>query len=254
MAENTQGSIPIKILVPLDGSERGDEALAYVRMLAEKMNLEVRLLRCFEPPSIVYSLPDLGVNIDGLTDQRLAQLLNASLEEKKSSLQGIPCQASVECIDPATGILDQAEAADMVVMSSHGRGALERWLLGSVTTKVARACSKPVLVVAGPSMAQPRLRTVMVCLDGSKGAEVALREAITLTSALGARLITYRFTPVVYQHREGFPGGRELSPGGRVRPSRADRQVCRSPDRRPAPYRGDGARAGSRPRGSGAQG
>ena len=237
MTNQENGPTPRKILLPLDGSERADEALSYVKMLAQRLTLEVRLLRCYEPPETIYSLPELGLYVDSLGDQRLRQLLEAGLEERRGMLEGILSSASVECIDAASGILGQAREFDLVVMSSHGRGSVERWLLGSVTTKVARACHKPVLVVAGQTGSAPRLETVMVCLDGSPSAEAALREALKLTAAFGARLIAYRFASVVYRgvsnemelkEAESYLHGIELAHPGRIAMS-----IARETDGRP---------------------
>ena len=57
--------------------------------------------------------------------------------------------------DPGEAIIDaaQAEGADMIVVGSHGRGTVGRFLIGSVSDHVVRHASCPVLVVrsAGPS-------------------------------------------------------------------------------------------------------
>ncbi len=188
---------PTKILIPHDGSSQSDKAVDYVSMLSQRMTLQVRLVRCYEPPAAIYSLPELGLYVDAFSDQRLEQLLEQELEKKKSALPGVSCQVSVERMSAAEGILDWAESVDLVVMSSHGRGALGRWLVGSVTTRVARACSKPVLVV--PRQAgSPRLQTILVCLDGSSFAEAGLREGLNLASAFAAQVIVYRCVPVIY--------------------------------------------------------
>jgi hypothetical protein len=76
--------------------------------------------------------------------------------------------------DPAGVIVDTAEAqdVDLIVMSTHGRGGLARWWLGSVTEKVLRA-TRPILIVSSD-----RLPTrTLVTLDGSTAAEAALEPA-----------------------------------------------------------------------------
>jgi nucleotide-binding universal stress UspA family protein len=51
----------------------------------------------------------------------------------------------------AVSILTEAESTDMIVLTTHGRGRVARFLLGSVTDKVVRAATCPVLIVRSPS-------------------------------------------------------------------------------------------------------
>lgn len=62
---------------------------------------------------------------------------------------GVPYALRVTIIEPAHGILETAERddVDMIVMSSHGRTGLTRWMLGSVADKIVHAASVPVIVV-----------------------------------------------------------------------------------------------------------
>jgi nucleotide-binding universal stress UspA family protein len=66
-----------------------------------------------------------------------------------------------------------------------------------VANKVARLSPTPVLVVASPHL-QPVLEKIMVCLDGSELAEMALARAALLARAVGAKLLLYRFVPMPY--------------------------------------------------------
>ena len=52
--------------------------------------------------------------------------------------------------DPSSGIIEEAQGVDLIVMASHGRGGLLRMALGSVTDAVIRGAGKPVLVVPAP--------------------------------------------------------------------------------------------------------
>ena len=62
-------------------------------------------------------------------------------------MAGVSCEVSVAHGQAASEILARAEAADLVLMARRGGSGIGRWLLGGVTTKVARACPTPVLVV-----------------------------------------------------------------------------------------------------------
>lgn len=187
-----------RILLPLDGSTEGEQALHYTRKLARRTEVSVQLLRCYQQPSEVYLLPQLeNLAADVLAEHNLANLISAYLDSQAEKLEGIACSTLVRCGDPASEILNQAPEADLVVMSRYGRGGLGRWLLGGVTTKVARSSPTPVLVVPGEGTQEPRLQRIMVCLDGSEVAEQALQVAATLATRVGAELFLYRFVPLV---------------------------------------------------------
>ena len=76
-------------------------------------------------------------------------------------------------------------------MSSHGRGGLGRWLLGSVATKVVRSCRKPVFIVR-PEQNEPKLDKILVSLDGSPLAEGALEYAAKLAEQFDSSLHLFR--------------------------------------------------------------
>jgi nucleotide-binding universal stress UspA family protein len=111
-------------------------------------------------------------------------------------------------------ILDTARdrGVDLIVMSTHGWGGLERWLYGSVADQVLRRAHVPVLLVPAacavpwPAGGAPR---VVVPLDGSAFAEEAVAPATDLARALGADLLLVR---VVDSRRDG-PGSRGRDAG-----------------------------------------
>lgn len=187
-----------KVLVPLDGSIHSEWALEYVKMLARKAPVSVELLRCFEPPATIYSLPDLEYESgEVLSEPLLRQRMQEYLNLRESELDGLPCQTTVVCGPPAERIIEQADRADLVVMSRHGRRGVGQWLLASVSTKVARAVRKPVLLVPPGDLGPFKLETILVCLDGSEIAERALDEAMKLAFHCSAKLILYRFVPLL---------------------------------------------------------
>lgn len=59
--------------------------------------------------------------------------------------EGIPATWAERIGDPASRILEAG--ADLIAMSTHGRSGFRRWVLGSVTEKVLRAASVPMLIV-----------------------------------------------------------------------------------------------------------
>jgi nucleotide-binding universal stress UspA family protein len=82
--------------------------------------------------------------------------------------------------------------ADLVVMTTHGRGPVQRAWLGSVADRLVRALDIPVLLVpshgqpGGSSGAAPTISRVLVPLDGSPRAEATLEHAVALARLFDA--------------------------------------------------------------------
>ena len=184
----------LTVLVPLDGSPRAERALAYLPVLAHIGPLNVRLIAVVdEKQSIFSTLPD-----DVQEGERNA--LAVYLDAKAKDLVGIVASAetSVALGSPASLILDEAEriAADLMIISTHGRSGLERWHLGSVADKVIRGAPCNTLVIGPEADAPtPAIRSILVPLDGSKHAEEALDVARRLAEPLGAELHVLTVVP-----------------------------------------------------------
>jgi nucleotide-binding universal stress UspA family protein len=98
-------------------------------------------------------------------------------------------------VSVAAALLESARewVADVIVMATHGRSGLGRWLYGSVADDVLRHAAVPVLLVpaagAGEAVWAPdTAHRVLVPLDGSALAEEAVPPALELAAALGADL------------------------------------------------------------------
>jgi nucleotide-binding universal stress UspA family protein len=162
-----------RILVPLDGSETAEAALAYVALLPSE---QVRLL------TVESDRADLSAVCMAAQDcQTYLETVAAPLRE-----QGRDVETLVAFGNPAEQILALATAAELVVMGSHGHGDLKRFVLGSVADEVARHAPVPVMVVRGGSASPPavQLTRIVVPLDGSDLAE----QAVPVAAALGADL------------------------------------------------------------------
>jgi nucleotide-binding universal stress UspA family protein len=185
----------MKILVPLDGSECSETAIPWARLLAEGQGADVHLIRSYLPFANVHLSPQLPITVAELVNEHdQSKDIEEYLKQKASEFGDI--QVTTECVQGHAGhcILEGASDADLIVMASHGTSGITRWLLGSVATKVVRGSDTPVLVVnAREDEAPPpiKLDRILVALDESERAEVALREAARLTKAFDATLILY---------------------------------------------------------------
>ena len=163
-----------RILVPLDGSETAEAALAYVQVLPSH---RVRLL------AVESDRADLTAICTAARDcQTYLEAIAEPLRE-----QGRHVETMVVFGNPAGQIIALAATADLVVIGSHGHGAVGRFVLGSVADQVARHAPVPTLIVRGGPEAAPavRLTRIVVPLDGSTLAEQALPVAATLAADLG---------------------------------------------------------------------
>ena len=144
-----------KILVPLDGSDLSELALPHAKALAQHFNSELILIRVCQPvamPLEVY--PTLaGVSYDYTVE--LQTQVEKETQDYLISLQKQVQQDNIKCrYIGAEGfvpdvILEVAEKekADLIVMSTHGRSGLSRWVYGSVAAKVLQVAHCPVFLV-----------------------------------------------------------------------------------------------------------
>ena len=148
----TEDFSPKKVLVPLDGSRESEAILTHALEIADDPEAMVSLLRVFPYPEEFASsyLPHtIQVNAELLKEGEAAAKEYIDGQAAALRERGIDASGHV-CVDasPAAGILHFAErtGADMIAMSTHGRGGVSRMLLGSVTDKVLRGGQIPMLV------------------------------------------------------------------------------------------------------------
>lgn len=139
-----------RLLVPLDGSALAEEALVHARHLARQFHSELVLLRVVVSPYTI-AAPDLILAGYDAGQEDFTHAAEAYLSAVVASLQADGLQAVAHTAQGpvAESILDHAadEGVDMIVMSTHGRGGVSRWVYGSVADKVLQAASCPVLLV-----------------------------------------------------------------------------------------------------------
>ncbi len=146
-----------RILVPLDGSKFAESVLPQAEMLAKCGDGQITLLRVAVHPSTFVYVPDPAA---------LADLYDSDRTHCQNYLQDIVGQVEAQSGLHATtvvlegpvadAILDYAteSGADLIVMSTHGRTGMERWLLGSMAEKVVRGAHMPVMLIRPPAREQ----------------------------------------------------------------------------------------------------
>lgn len=141
-----------KIMVTLDGSTFAAQALPHALALAGVYGSELILLRVAPIATPLKDFVHVGSLLHG--DEHQAQWLDEANEAmrvlaEELRLQKFSVTTVVEVGLPAETIIDYAEAhnVSLIVMSTHGRTGLSRWVYGSVADKVLRAAPCPVFLV-----------------------------------------------------------------------------------------------------------
>jgi nucleotide-binding universal stress UspA family protein len=140
-----------KILVPLDGSKLAEKALPYAEALAQKFEAELILVRVLHPMLVVADYGAMAYYSQEAFQQEQveanlylsnidAELRARSFRVRSKVLDGLPVAEAI--ID-----LARQEAVELVVMSTHGRSGLGRWVYGSVANKVLQQAPCPVFLV-----------------------------------------------------------------------------------------------------------
>lgn len=170
-----------EILVPLDGSGEAESVIPYLKDLAPRFGSRVHIL---------------GVGI-GRKTRRVNRLLEDYVNRIAHGLQSdnIKAEAVTRYGIAADKILDftAENEIDLIIMTTHGRGGITRWWMGSVAEKVISEATAPVLLVrskrpskTGATGKLNFLHKILAPLDGSDIGEAALPYAETLAINSGA--------------------------------------------------------------------
>jgi nucleotide-binding universal stress UspA family protein len=141
-----------KIVVPTDCSGWGNRAVPHAAKIARAHDAEIILLFVFKPPASEFTdqiaLAGQDDQIQQVREQYKQQLIGLRNELRN---EGFNARVQfIEGIGVAHLICDYIngeEDVDLVVMSTHGRTGLARFLFGSVARKIVEACYTPVLLV-----------------------------------------------------------------------------------------------------------
>ena len=136
------------ILTPVDGSAPSETAADHAIRLAQDADATLSVVSVVDVEALSAAKLDTEALLDGY-EAEAERHVAAVAERARES--GVDVETAVLRGTPYRAILDRAEAvdADLVVMGSHGRHGLERYLLGSTTERVLRLSSTPVLVLRG---------------------------------------------------------------------------------------------------------
>ena len=184
-----------RILCPIDFSDYSRRALDHAVAIARWYGSTITVLHVFAPVPVTTFGPGVFETfaLPGADRGQLLADTNRFIESEIAP--GMAIEAAIREGNPASEILDQAASmkADLLVIGSHGRSGFERLLLGSVTEKVLRKASCPVLTVprrlsdavpAGPVL----YKRILCPVDFSDSSLRALDYAMLLAREADAQL------------------------------------------------------------------
>jgi nucleotide-binding universal stress UspA family protein len=174
------------ILLPFDGSDGAAEVLHHASEIAHWADATLEVLY------VADTARDSVTVVEGRTVDALEQQGEDVVDEAAKTLDtlGVAYDTDVVQGNPAPTIVDYAERydQDLIVMPTHGREGLSRYLVGSVTEKVVRLSSVPVLTVRmqpDETLVFP-YEDVLVPTDGSTAATHAADHVLSLAASLDA--------------------------------------------------------------------
>jgi len=193
------------ILVPLDGSTFGEHALPLAMSLARRLQASLHLMHVHSLLDATYA--ELQV-FDNTLDQELRNKEREYLQSVQKKVQdrlSVPVTIRNADGDVATAIREQAESlrANWVVMTTHARGPMGRFWLGSVTDELVRSLPIPLILVhphdhPADLTKEVNIEHLLIPLDGSPLAEDILDSALTFGRAMQADYTLLRVVTPVY--------------------------------------------------------
>jgi nucleotide-binding universal stress UspA family protein len=190
------------IIVPTDGSTFAEAALPLATQIALRAKAHISLLLVHQPPAV--PLASGSGRLYDVLDRRIRESELGYLKRMGRALkdQGVDAEDSSLLSGAVADSLQVAIercGADLVVMSTHGRGGLGRIWLGSVADRLLHSITVPLLLVRpgteGRSPGPAVVERIVVPLDGSPLAETVLEHAVTLASLFSAELYLIRVVP-----------------------------------------------------------
>ena len=153
-----------KIIVALDGSPFAETSMLYAEQLIKQPGAEIILLRVSDPPVVPPTWSRDAESHRREYQQRMTAELQQQAVEYLEKAKGaftrkrikVRPQAVVGAAAEAIMELAHREGVDVVALTTHGRSGVSRWVHGSVASKIAQECQRPILFIRPCPPERPR--------------------------------------------------------------------------------------------------
>src|SRR5215216_1377034 len=145
-----------RIVVPLDGSEIAARALPVASELARQLGVPVHVMRAVDAATALPLAPGVFGAAPAVDAEVADQIWQEAEAEARSTVTAAVSRLKAEGVDasgaiangsPFFAISEATQPGDLLILTSHGRGGVRRWLLGSVAEKLVREANAPVMLV-----------------------------------------------------------------------------------------------------------
>ncbi len=142
-----------RLVVPLDGSPLAEESLPVATTISRRLGTPIFLVRAINPVELMPPAIGFGEAIPPAiyeeTEQQMERDARDYLDHVEKTLreQGLSVATQVLSGPPGTAIMEATHLGDVVVLCSHERTGVMRWLLGSVAEQLTREDQSPVILV-----------------------------------------------------------------------------------------------------------
>lgn len=191
---------PQIVLVGVDGSEASLHALDWAAAYARRVGWSLHVVCSYSLPSFTAASLDGGYA--ALDDSAIQEGAKAVLAEAQDRVArtGVRVTAAVATGDPAGVLVELSKDYGLAVVGTRGRGGFTERLLGTVSSALPAHAHCPTVVVplrdASPDDVPRPLQRIVVGVDGSPSADLALRHAIRQADAWDAELVAVAGVPV----------------------------------------------------------
>ena len=210
-----------KILVPLDGSKLAEKALPYADEMAIHFGANITLFHSGATGETTKH-NEMQAYLNKTSAEMEKRIANAFANKSKP-------KAQVDtAITGTTGFINNAAAEilsyadtgniDMIIMGTHGRTGVTRWMLGDTANKVARAFTCPILLIRAVTEVPDDIhfQRILVPLDGSKESEAVLPYVENLVGKIKPDIKLLNVVDLLY-HVYAYPAAAGYGGDGIVR-------------------------------------
>ena len=148
------------IMVPLDGSVLAECVLPHVEAFVKSCHVSnVGFVRLVEPPATFYSgdypiSPDLLITSEAARNAAAKEYLDQIVTRLKHEKAILQSEVLIGRVADSLSDFIEANNFDLILMATHGRSGVKRWVMGSIADKILRFSNIPVLMVRAPGSAE----------------------------------------------------------------------------------------------------
>jgi nucleotide-binding universal stress UspA family protein len=178
-----------RVLVPVDFSPPSTVAVNHAVLLARRFRAKLSLLHVIEPSTaLLYTFPTESEAAERKRCERAERMLAAMLSPEDQDDLDLETSVVVGHIPSVIELAVHEQHPDIVVMGTHGRGLVGRWLIGSVTQSLLRKVDVPILTVCHATRPLS-FKRILFATDFSEGSAEGLDFAMDIAATLNAELV-----------------------------------------------------------------